>query len=197
MEKLFFLPNKKRGVTLVELLVVIFIFSVVILIISTSFVQSFMANRLHSTSTKDINRELTAATNLIAQKMTNANAEVTVGTDTIYGFKKLGTAPSQILAIASSKPVTQCTFLGVRDEALYSKQTDCSGSIPNLTDLDQKIVLGNVKITSFTLDGYDFVSGSTAAPYVKVLITGEDRRTNAKVTLNEIYSLNYPYEKSW
>lgn len=183
----------RKGLSLVELLVVIFIFSIIITIISTSLVQGFMTGRLHSQATKDINRELNSATALISQKMIGANAKAYSGLDTVYGFKVIG---GNILAIASSGTSNQCTFFGVKsDQKLYMKQTDCTVSpVTDPVNLDQPITTGITKITDFSFpSNYNYVSGVDIAPYVTVKITGKDTRTNATVTLEQTYSLNYPY----
>lgn len=190
--------GKSRGLTLVELLVTIFIFSAILIIVSTTFVRGFMVGRVKSSSTKDINRDLNLATALISQKMTNANTKVTLsGSNTVYGFGKFNS--DNILAIASTYlySSTQCTFFGVKDQALYMKQVDdCSSStvVPAVASLDQKITTGTTNITHFDLTGNNFLPSEKKLPYITVNITGEDPKTGAKVTLEETYSLNYLYD---
>ena len=192
MKSAFFIKSK-RGLTLIELLITVFIFSIVLVIISTTFVRGFMVGRVRSSSTKDINRDLNLATALISQKMTNANATAFTLTSKIYGFKKITVTGGDILAIASSSPSTQCTYFGIHDSVLYMKQDTCSVLPTNVTNLTEKITTGTTNITAFELSGYSYVATSHISPYVTVNIIGEDPKTGAKVTLHETYSLNYAY----
>jgi prepilin-type N-terminal cleavage/methylation domain-containing protein len=164
--RLSYFSKSRKGLSLVEMLVVVFIFGIIITIISTALVQGFMTGRLNSQATKDINRELNAATGLISQKMIGANYQAYSTPNTVYGFKIIG---SNILAIASSGTPNQCSFFGVKsDQRLYMKQTDCTGSpITDPANLDQPITTGITKITDFSFPSYyNFVSGVQTAPYV-------------------------------
>lgn len=192
------LERSRKGVTLLELLIAIFIFSIVLIIISSSMVQGFVTGRLYSSATKEENTELNAVTALISQKMTGANTTAFTLTNKIYGFKVIG---GNILAVASSSPTPQCTYFERKtaDQALYMYQDTCTvipADINTNSTGWSKVTTGITKITSFDLsNNYNYVVGSQIAPWITVKITGEDTNTKAVVTLEQTYSLNYPY--SW
>ena len=195
------MKNKKskisRAFTIVELLIVVFIFSSVMIMASSSFATSYISGRTHSSSSMEANRSLTTVLDIIGQQMANANNAPTISGTKIYGFKVVGST-NNILAI-SSQPSNTATYFGLSGTAIRMYQ-DTIGTIPTDAQMAgyEQISSPDIKITQFDLTQRNECTASpcTTAPYITIKITGTDTKTGGAATLQSTYSIPaYTYNK--
>lgn len=184
----------KKAFTIIELLIVIFIFSSVMIMASSSFAMSYIGGRTHSSSSMEANRSLTLVLDIIGQKMANASGKTTITGVTYYGFHT-GTG---LLTIVLSDDTT-CAYIGLVGTTVKMLQRDCSSGFPAQSDLTEQISSPDIKITSFTFTPKNEWNPDPAvktAPYITVKITGTDTKTGGKSTLETTYSIPaYTYNK--
>ncbi|MCL5407701.1 MAG: prepilin-type N-terminal cleavage/methylation domain-containing protein [Patescibacteria group bacterium] len=190
------LKIKKRGFTLIEMMIAVFVFMILFLI-AASFVN-LAAGSTKSNRTKLLTSDLRNALDVISQKMNNANGRAL----DIYGFKVNN---NNILGIASSDG--SCTFFGknnnntpadIKDDFIAMKYLNSCNGWPVQTDLDQKLTdPKNITVTnvSFTLTDPIISNSPTKSPYLKVVIEAQDAdakyENDNKIKLETSYTMDY------
>lgn len=183
-----FFKSKKLGFTLVELMMAIFILSIIL--VMGAVAMNYTTGKLRSKKTLDLNTPMRNAFDIISQKMNTANAKVGTGTSAVYGFSGT-TPPNQILEIAND---TTCTTVGLAGTVLKMKQgTACDTNISS----GEAITPANIKVTNFDLSNTNYMTAASAPtqatiPRVTVTITAVDPAdpTN-NITVETSFSLDY------
>lgn len=191
------IPSKKhnrRAFTLVELLVALFIFSIVIAMSSSSFVTAFVAGRSSSTQSKQTTRDMNFIFSIIGQKMADANAQAKVNSDIVYGFKVID---NMLVIVGTYEQTTlKCTFIKYDEPTLYAvTQNGDNGEDPKCGDIpaqliaeSNKISSSNLEITGFSFpEKYEFVKNTNIAPYLTVKITAKDGEQ--EINMQSTYTL--------
>jgi len=202
---------RRRAFTIVEMLIVIFLFSTIILISSSSLVTGFVSGRLYSSSEKDLNRDLGLIMDIIRQKMANANGYydggpfATGGTSEPYGFRVIHIEEEDVLAVVSTSktpPDIICTLIGRSSEGkVYIRQQSCGGiegfewegghgpiSGEEWLGINSK----NVQIEELNFTSNPYLPSNNVIPWLTVEIKGKDIRTGAKATFTDTFTI--PYE---
>lgn len=183
----------KKGFTIIELLVVIFIFSIVMILTSSAFTTSFLAGRTRSTGSQEANRSLSLILDVIGQKMTNASGKTTVSSTVVSGFHVDNTGLLTIVL----KDASQCAYFGKVGDAIKMSQQACASSAPTLATLSETISSSTLKITTFDLTARNEYSVTKTAPYLIVKISAQDTTARAnKNSLETAYNIPaYTYNK--
>lgn len=186
--------GKSKGFTMVEILVVMFIFSSVMIIASSSLAQGFLTGRLHSTSSQETNRSLSLVFDIIGQKMANANLSVAIPgvTEKVNGFGYQGTR--LIIASKGGDDVKKCSFYEWQVDKVMMAQNDCS-SVP--VNLDNRVTTDKIKITSFDFTTESVLLNTGQSPYLSLDISAEDAITKTKMSMETIYNIPYTTYKGW
>lgn len=202
--------KQNKAFTIIEILVVIFLFSALILLSSSSLVIGFVSGRLHSSSDKALNRDLSFIMDTVRQKMASANTEYDgakfVNERAIYGFNIINNEGQEKLAIASnSEPEDQCFLIGLlqTDQAIYAMQDVC-GSPGHLSTLAvepvneatkwKKLTSNGITITNFSFTPSIITNPldpQAVIPSFTLTITGTDTRTGATMTLTDTFTVSY------
>lgn len=196
----------KKAFTLIELLVVVVIFMMIFLM-TMSFVR-LASGSVISARQKLLTNDIRNATEMISQKMNNANASVAVGSlefmgainsITIKGFDvKKYNPTTPVLSVISKEAMsvgTSCSisFFTVRDNALWMKKTEACINIsaPGLSEYNQRLTSENTKVTGFELIKTDI----GAIPYLTVKITAEDKdpqySADNQIQFQTSYTIDY------
>lgn len=187
--------NRRKGFTLIEMLIAVFIF-VILFMIAASFVNLAVGST-KSVRTKLLTNDLRNTIDIINQKMNNANGKATP--PPIYGFRTNG----GILGIASSDD--SCTLIGRKTEAssslgyLAMSTVSCASIHPAwvTSDLTQRLTSTNINILSFDIsNSYEMINKNPSqAPYIKIVITAEDTdpkyQADNQITLQTSYTMDY------
>jgi len=173
-----------RGLTMVELMVAVFILSLIL--IMGAGASSFMVGKLRSAKSAKLAEVTRNAFDIISQKMNTANAR----SGSIYGFGEIG----EILAIANKTGSdTKCTYIGKDGDSLKMIQSACVAPVSMATG--QILIGGDVVVDSFIISGSgSFMTNSTPAqiPYANITIIAHDKNDPAnKITLQTAYFLDY------
>lgn len=186
----------KKAFTIIELLIVIFIFSSVMIMASSSFATSYIGGRTHSSSSMEANRSLSLVLDIIGQKMANASGYATLaGGYKYYGFR----ASAGVLTTFLQDNIT-CAYFVKDGDAMKMSQQNCLDHTPTSADYSgwEKISSPNIQITQFDIldTKKNEWSGNKTAPYFTVQIVGTDIKTKGKATLETTYSIPaYTYNK--
>lgn len=183
-------PWRRRGFTLIEMLVVLFIFSAVVVIGLSAVITTYVVGRTHSSETADINRELNLIFETISQKMANANADATINfSGTSADIKKFGVGNGNILTIVSEGTPKQCTFFyrNADKNTLNMIQEDCDGAVTPADFDDKKITSVDIKITEFLLTPGGGGTPPTSAPWITVQIKAQDIKGEITTTVKSSY----------
>lgn len=198
------LINLKRGFSLIEFLVGVFIFSLVfgMTIISVKLASGKVA----SSQNKTVSIELRNAIETISQKMNNANAHKTIrnflGDEDereIYGFSVIEPSPpnppNNILAIATSGNQDSCAFIAVIEKRLYMHENNCQTAVPNIDTIKNSNPLTSekIKVTVFDIAQKSLMtSSSSQAPFLTLTIHAEDPSdSNIKLTYQTSFEMDY------
>ncbi|KKQ18128.1 MAG: hypothetical protein US31_C0009G0027 [Berkelbacteria bacterium GW2011_GWA1_36_9] len=207
----------KRGFTLIEMLVAVFVFMILFLI-AASFVN-LASGSAKSTRTKLLTSHLRNTFDVISQKMNNANGHASMGSDPdIYGFgiQDVSTGPpgksieTEVLGIASydkDTSTTSCTFFsrvfigaivgGGGQSYLYMANSDCSEPWPNLFLVGKPLFDPNNISGNFnpTMTPSVWKPSDQIAPYLTIQITAQDTdpkyATDNIITLKTSYTMDY------
>jgi prepilin-type N-terminal cleavage/methylation domain-containing protein len=155
--------NLGRGFTLVEILIAITVFTTLIIISSSLFVQSYVSGRPTSIAKNKLNNDLLLVSKTLRQKMNNASAKATFhsgfgSSTTVHGFSLNSGEPDNpsLLTIVSrdqqnpTKPI--CTFF-IFDKSLWMKEETCSSFPTDLNDHTdyQKLTSTDTNLTTYEL----------------------------------------------
>jgi len=180
-----------QGFTLIEMLMAVFVFMILFLIAS-SFVN-LAAGSTKSARTKILTNDVRSASDIISEKINNANQKVAVGTDTIYGLK----VKNNILGIATTTGSgTRCTFFGENGDSLSMLEGSCPSSWPVASGLTKKLTGSSVKITGLTFTlANEVTPTSTTSPYLKIVVNAEDAdakyASDNQINLQTSYTIDY------
>lgn len=163
----------KRAFTMIELLVTIFIFSVVMILASISLTTGFISGRTSSAGSLEVNRSLTLVLDIIGQKMVNASGKHAG----IYGFSATGGPTDGSLTIYLKD--NTCAYFKKEDDAIKMAQGNCGPSPTTWETISSP----NIKITKFDLSNKNEWSGAKTAPYIVVEVAGQDAKTNSRETI--------------
>lgn len=184
--------RSRRGFTLVELMVALFILAVILIMGAAA--TNYTVGKLRSKKTIDINTPVRNAFDIITQKMNTANAKITSITPPVYGFNVSG---GILEIVSSSSSGTTCTTIGKvivgSVGVLKMKQTDnsCDTVISNTW---QAITPSTIDVTVFTptITNPMIDSNPTAIPFVQLEIIAQDPvDPNNKIDLQTSYYLDY------
>ena len=177
----------KKGFTIIELMVVIFIFSIVMVVASSAFSTSFLAGRTHSTGSEEANRSLSLILDVIGQKMNNTGSN-----GTINGFHVDNTG---LLTIVLPDNTT-CVYFKNDAAAIKMAQSTCAAPMPLIATFET-ISSPNLKITNFDLSTKnEYSSASKTPPYLIVKIAAKDSASTANASLETAYNIPaYTYNK--
>lgn len=184
------------GFTIIELLIVIFIFSTVMIMASSSFATSYISGRTNSSSSMEANRSLSLVLDIIGQKMANANEKVNFSSTWFFGFRVVSESVNPILVISSRNSV--CSFFVKDGGKIKMLQNACTAVSPTDFSAWETISSPNINITTFDLTQKNQCINSPCAspPYITIKITGTDTKTGGKATLQSTYSIPaYTYNK--
>lgn len=174
-------PERSRGgFTLIELMVTIAILAIVVVLVGN--LTNYTVGRLKSNQLKSTNDALRSALNIMGQKMNNANDKVTIGTDTVYGFKVYGNEPNQVLTIVSSSgsgSTKTCTYFGMKSGSLKMSQAVANSDTCNeltVESLDHKITSDKIFVQSFEAETTNRMTNinTKSIPSVKITIMAHD-----------------------
>ena len=187
----------RRAFTIIELLIVIFIFSLVLIMTLSTFTKSFIAGRTRSTGSMEANRSLSAVLDLIGQQMANAtDLDLTsYGGIKVYGFHE---DDNHMLTIPVSNVLSDphCVIFRLNGTAIEMLQSSCPTN-PAGNNGWEKISSPDIKITEFNLSQKNEWNSTTrTAPYLTVKIVGEDSQVGGKTSLETTYNIPaYTYNK--
>ncbi len=190
----------KPGFTLLEIMVAVFIFSMVVAVTINSLAVTFLGGRTNSNTQKQINLELNSLMQTISQKMGSANSigflsQQDATDPRVYGFRVI----NNILVMAFSNGV--CAAIGTKnDNRLYMKQANCD-TIPNNINTSffagTDIISSNmVNITNFSFPQNNEYSMGGTAPYLTVKIEAKDLKNEFTTTVQSSYGLEYEKVKN-
>ena len=199
----------KKGFTLVELLISLFIFASVVAIGLSAVVVGFASGNLTSESNKEINQSLNQVFQTISQKMLSANGSAHivsgVSNNQVFGFNYVPV--SNILVIATDD--THCTLFAAGQDTAQSKdvrmvEQACSDSINNSIFNSAHIISSpGIKITGFNItDSRILAPGDVNpthyfSPYFVLQITATDAKGGNETTIPNAYSIPYPVVKNF
>lgn len=200
MAKSMFKNNKKHmvgGFTLIEILIVIAIFSMVVAISMSSLSFGYTSGKTKTVQEKKINRDLNLILDTIRYKMQNANVYVPMNEYApkidIWGFNV--NQSSKMLAIATAATMNQCTFIGFDSatQAIWMLQENCkSGGMRSTVDtaVFKRMTSKDVNITDFSLTPSSPLG--TAYPTQLIMqITATDINGNNEAIIKNTYNLSY------
>jgi len=186
-----------KAFSLTELMVVIFIFSMIILIGSSSLLVGFITGRTQSANTYNLNKNLNSVFSYVNGQM-NSAGKVAVGGNTIYGFRVINAN----LVVFGSNDGTGCNYLAKSGTALYTKSVStCSATYPEsatgIASTGQQLSPSSIDIMTFdngfgnTSETKDYETGLKNSPYLYISVVAQDKKNTTTSTMENTYTLNY------
>ncbi len=171
--------ERKRGFTLIELIVAVVIFMIIFLI-TASFV-SLASGQVISLRTKMLTNDVRNTFETINQKANNANANISIGVDDIYGLASIGPIvdlDNDILLVVFQTGSGNClaSYFAKKTntDAIFIYEEEYNNCIPtglpSAADFTQRMNSEDVKITNFSVSQNDIGS----IPYVTIEIYAQD-----------------------
>lgn len=189
----FKIHSGKNAFTLVELLIAIFILSIVIIITSSALSMGAITGNNMAVNSKKVNRDLQFIADTVRLNMQNANASKLVGATQVNGFYVINNPTNVILiTVNNNQPKITCSFVAWDsvNSAVYETQNDCKVIPPvDLTNF-QRLSSTDVKITNFVLSHIN-VLGSPSDTNLDLTINGEDNKGENRFELKDTYALGY------
>lgn len=195
--KKYFIKNKKfsnrsqlkKGFTLIEILVSVFILALVL--VTANQVGQFLLKKNRYDKLAQLSDSVRTAYMNINQKMTLANAKVTLGGQTIYGFGKI----NDILVIANNNNgVKTCFYIGKNGSSLGYTQDNCTG-VPQTNQLNSSLVTSIANVTGFSVNIENRIANPASPdgiPLARVSINAVHAQdSEAKIDFSTSYSLDY------
>lgn len=179
----------KKGFTLIELIVVVMLFMIIFLI-TMAFIN-LASGQVKSMHTKMLTNDVRSATDVIFQKLNNANATaqaVTLPSVSPKGF----TVNNNILVTVSkgANGTIECNFFGLKENAIWMHR-GCPIAAFNSRFLDERLTSDKIKVTSFTP-----TFTADPVPNIKIKIIAEDADPKYageenKITFESAYTMDY------